>query len=81
MENAEVEIVWRGTKRHAELLLSSISPDDPESFFAEIIENESGSELKIKVVSKDLKSIRITIDDLLVCLAAVDLSLDVIKEK
>ncbi|MFQ3344069.1 MAG: hypothetical protein ACI9EM_000596, partial [Candidatus Thalassarchaeaceae archaeon] len=33
------------------------------------------------VVSKDLKSIRITIDDLLVCLAAADLSLDVIEEK
>ncbi len=81
MESAEVEIVWKGTKTHAELLLSSVLPDDPEAFFAEVCENEEGAELRIKVISDNLKSMRVTIDDLLVCLAAADLSFNAIKNK
>tara|TARA_B100001142_G_scaffold252286_1_gene252744 strand:- start:3193 stop:3438 length:246 start_codon:yes stop_codon:yes gene_type:complete len=81
MESTEVEIVWNGPKWRAELLLSAISPDDPESFSSKIIDSDGSSELKIKVISKNLKSIRSTIDDILVCLSAASLSLDVIEKK
>jgi hypothetical protein len=79
MEIVEVEIEWTGTKRHAELLISSIYPDDPESFLAEVIERKDGAKLIIKVSSCNLNSIRSTIDDLLVCLSAAVLSLSVIE--
>jgi len=81
MESTEVEIVWNGPRSRAELLLSAISPDDPEAFSSQIIDIEGSSELKIKVISSNLKSIRSTIDDILVCLAAADTSLDVVEEK
>tara|TARA_B100001996_G_C18556679_1_gene552998 strand:+ start:79 stop:342 length:264 start_codon:yes stop_codon:yes gene_type:complete len=81
MESTEVEIVWNGSRARAELLLSAISPDDPEAFSSQIIDIEGSSELKIKVISSNLKSIRSTIDDILVCLAAADTSLDVVEEK
>ena len=55
MEIVEVEIEWTGTKRHAELLISSISPDDPESFLAEVIESKDGAKLIIRNTNKTTK--------------------------
>ena len=40
-----------------------------------------GHLIKIKVTSTNLKSIRSTIDDILVCLSAANTSLDVIEKK
>jgi|TARA_B110000914_G_C15399448_1_gene416426 hypothetical protein len=81
MESAEVEIVWNGSRRRAELLLSAISPDDPELFFVEIIDINDSAKLKLKVTSTSLKNIRSTIDDILVCLAAADMSLEVVEKR
>ena len=81
MASTEAEIVWNGPKWRAELLLSAISPDDPKSFSSEIIDLDVAAELKIKVTSTNLKSIRSTIDDILVCLSAANTSLDVIEKK
>lgn len=81
MESTEVEIIWNGPRSRAELLLAAIVPDDPESFSYEIIDLDESSRLIIRVISKNLNTIRSTIDDILVCLAAANTSLDVIEEK
>ena len=81
MESAEVEIIWNGPRSRAELLLTAIVPDDPESFSYEIIDLDESSRLIIKVISKNLNTIRSTIDDILVCLAAANTSLDIVEEK
>lgn len=64
-----------------ELLLAAIAPDDPESFSYEIIDLDEASRLIIRVISKNLNTIRSTIDDILVCLAAANTSLDVVEER
>ena len=81
MESTEVEIIWNGPRSRAELLLAAIVPDDPESFSYEIIDLDKSSRLIIRVISKNLNTIRSTIDDILVCLAVANTSLDVVKEK
>ena len=81
MESTEVEIIWNGPRSRPELLLAAIAPDDPESFSYEIIDLDESSRLIIRVISKNLNTIRSTIDDILVCLAAANTSLDVVEEK
>ena len=81
MESTEVEIIWNGPRSRAELLLAAIAPDDPESFSYEIIDLDEASRLIIRVISKNLNTIRSTIDDILVCLAVANTSLDVVEEK
>jgi len=81
MGSTEVEIIWNGPRSRAELLLSAIAPDDPESFSYEIIDLDGSSRLIIRVISNNLNTIRSTIDDILVCLAAANTSLDVVEEK
>jgi len=81
MESTEVEIIWNGPRSRAELLLAAIVPDDPESFSYEIIDLDKSSRLIIRVISKNLNTIRSTIDDILVCLAVANTSLDVVEEK
>ena len=81
MESTEVEIIWNGPRSRAELLLAAIAPDDQESFSYEIIDLDESSRLIIRVISKNLNTIRSTIDDILVCLAAANTSLDVVEEK
>ena len=80
MGSTEVEIIWNGPKSRAELLLSAIVPDDPESFSYEIIDLDENSRLIIRVVSENLNTIRSTIDDILTCLAAANTSLDIVEE-
>ena len=77
MGRVETEIVWSGSPEKARALLAAISPDDPNSFEAKIVEVGEGAELRIIVVGKQLKTVRSTVDDLLACLAAAESSLDV----
>jgi len=74
---AETEIVWSGSREKARALLAAVSPDDPDSFEAEIVEVGDGAELRIIVVGEQLTTVRSTVDDLLACLAAAESSLDV----
>ena len=77
MGRAETEIVWSGSPEKARALLAAVSPDDPDSFEAEIIEVGENAELRIFVVGEQLKTVRSTVDDLLACLAAAETSLDI----
>lgn len=77
MSGIEAEIVWCGNEQRARSLLAAISPDDPDSFVAEIFGNGDSVELKITVSGDKLETVRSTVDDLLACLAAAESSLDV----
>ena len=77
MSSVEADIIWVGPRERAEALLAAISPDDPESFEADIVEVGDGVELRISVTGDHLKTVRSTVDDLLACLAAAESSLDV----
>ncbi len=77
MSSAEAVIVWSGSLERARALLAAVSPDDPGSFEAEIVEVDGGAELRIQVVGDCLKTVRSTVDDLLACLAAAESSLDI----
>ena len=77
MGRVETEIVWSGSPEKVRALLAAVSPDDPDSFEAEIIEVGENAELRIIVVGEQLKTVRSTVDDLLACLAAAESSLDV----
>lgn len=80
MSDVEAYIVWVGNRERAEALLAAVSPDDPASFEAEIVDVEGGAELRINVAGESLKTVRSTVDDLLACLAAAESSLDVNDE-
>ena len=77
MSGIEAEIVWCGNEKRARSLLAAISPDDPDSFVAEISGEGDSVELKITVSGDKLETVRSTVDDLLACLAAAESSLDV----
>ena len=77
MSSVEADIIWVGPRERAEALLAAISPDDPESFEADIVEVGDGVELRISVSGDHLKTVRSTVDDLLACLAAAESSLDI----
>ena len=77
MSGIEAEIIWCGSEQRARSLLAAISPDDPDSFQAEISGEGSAAELKILVIGEKLETVRSTVDDLLACLAAAESSLDV----
>ena len=77
MSSVEADIIWAGPRESAEALLAAISPDDPGSFEAEIVEVDEDVELRISVIGEHLKTVRSTVDDLLACLAAAESSLDV----
>ena len=79
MSSVETDIVWTGTRARAEALMAAVSPDDPETFEAEIVEVDGCVELRIRVIGEELKTVRSTVDDLLACLAAAESSLDVIE--
>ena len=77
MGGIEAEIVWCGDEKRARSLLAAISPDDPDSFEAEISGEGDSAELKIIVSGEKLETVRSPVDDLLACLAAAESSLDV----
>jgi hypothetical protein len=73
-------VVWAGSQSRAEALLAAISADDPDTFSAEIIENNGLLELKIFVVGDSLRNVRSTVDDLLACLGAIESTLNALNE-
>ena len=77
MGGIEAEIVWCGSEQRARSLLAAISPDDPDSFGAEISGEGDSAELRITVSGEKMETVRSTVDDLLACLAAAESSLDV----
>ncbi|MDG1533124.1 MAG: KEOPS complex subunit Pcc1 [Candidatus Thalassarchaeaceae archaeon] len=81
MATVETEIVWVGDSGRAEALFAAISPDDPETFEAEILGNGDGTaDLKIIVKGENLRSVRATVDDLLACLAAAESTLNAVSD-
>lgn len=77
MGGIEAEVVWCGSEHRARSLLAAISPDDPDSFEAEISGEGDSAELRITVSGNKMETVRSTVDDLLACLAAAESSLDV----
>ena len=80
MITAATTLFWVGAQSRAEALLAGISADDPDTFSAEIIENNGLWELKIFVVGDSLRNVRSTVDDLLACLGAIESTLNALKE-
>jgi|TARA_B100001142_G_C14210143_1_gene607277 hypothetical protein len=80
MERVSTTLVLNGSRSHIEALLAGISADDPDTFNAEIKENNEGWELKIKVEGESLGRVRSTVDDLLACLGAIESTLNAINK-
>ena len=71
---------WVGCRERGEALLAAITADDSdyfEAFISDIGDNDV--ELIIQVEAESLTSLRSTMDDLLACLSAVEVSLDAIQ--
>ena len=75
MSSVEADIIWAGPRERAEALLAAISPDDPGTFEAEIVNVGDDVELRISVIGKHLKTVRSTVDDFLACLSAAEFCL------
>jgi len=77
---ATCEARWIGGAERARALLSAIDADDPDMFTAEIVELDGGQvELIVAVTADSIPSLQSTMDDLLACLAAAEVSLDAIQ--
>jgi hypothetical protein len=77
---ATCEARWVGTRERAQALLSAIEVDDPEMFTAEITDGQEGEAvLTITVTADSISSLQSTMDDLLACLSAAEVSLDAIQ--
>lgn len=75
-EAVRASIIWRGELDRGKALLAAISPDDPDDFNVELIEDVELSRLRITLSSKSLSQSRTTVDDILACLAAAESGLD-----
>lgn len=80
MSSVSTTLVWTGSQSRADALLAGISADDPDTFSAEVIENNGQWELKILVIGDSLRNVRSTVDDLLACLGAIESTLNAINE-
>lgn len=69
-------IIWRGELDRGRALLAAISPDDPDDFHVELVEDGDLYQLRIVLSSKGLSQSRTTVDDILACLAAAESGLD-----
>jgi hypothetical protein len=69
-------IIWRGELDRGRALLAAISPDDPDDFHVELVEDGEFYQLRIALSSKGLSQSRTTVDDILACLAAAESGLD-----
>ena len=77
---ATCEARWVGSHERAQALLSAIEADDPGIFTAEIIDGKEGEAvLTISVTADSISSLQSTMDDLLACLSAAEVSLDAIQ--
>ena len=80
MSTVSTTLVWAGSQSRAEALLAGISADDPDTFSAEIIENNGLWVLRILIVGDSLRNVRSTVDDLLACLGAIESTLNALNE-
>ena len=77
---ATCEARWIGSRERAHALLSAIEADDPEMFTAKITDGENNDVvLTISVTADSVSLLQSTMDDLLACLSAVEVSLDAIQ--
>jgi hypothetical protein len=77
---ATCEARWIGSRERANALLSAIEADDPEMFTAEITNlTDNRAELTISITADNIASLQSTMDDLLACLSAAEVSLDAIQ--
>ena len=76
MDRVMASIIWRGPKKRGEALLAAISPDDPEDFTVELIEEGGLVKLSIAISSDGLGQSRSSVDDILACLSAAESGLD-----
>jgi|TARA_B100001094_G_scaffold329009_1_gene390816 hypothetical protein len=76
MAAVRASIIWRGELDRGKALLAAISPDDPDDFHVELVEDGELSKLRIALSSKGLSQSRTTVDDILACLAAAESGLD-----
>ena len=65
-----------GPKDRGEALMAAICPDDPEDFSVELKEDNNLVKLNIVVSSEGLGQSRMSVDDILACLAAAEAGLD-----
>ena len=80
MAMATCEARWIGDRERAHALLSAIEADDPGMFTAEIANlGDNRVVLTISVTADSITSLQSTMDDLLACLSAVEVSLDAIQ--
>jgi hypothetical protein len=78
---ATCEARWEGPRARGEALQSAISADDPGDFEIELNEiDENNVELIIRVSGENLRTMQVTMDDLLACLAAAETSLDAVQD-
>jgi len=81
MAAVRASIIWIGEMERGKALLAAISPDDPEDFSVEFIEEGDRSQLRIAVSSGGLGQSRASVDDILACLAAAESGLDSLGER
>ena len=80
MAMATCEARWFGDRERAHALLSAIEADDPGMFTADIANLvDNRAVLTISVTADSITSLQSTMDDLLACLSAVEVSLDAIQ--
>ncbi len=80
MAMATCEARWIGDRERAHALLSAIEADDPGMFTADIANLvDNRAVLTISVTADSITSLQSTMDDLLACLSAVEVSLDAIQ--
>ena len=80
MAMATCEARWIGDRERAHALLSAIEADDPGMFTADIANLvDNRAVLTISVTADSITSLQSTMDDLLACLSAAEVSLDAIQ--
>jgi len=76
MGEVTASIIWEGARDRGEALLAAICPDDPEDFSAELRGEGDRVKLSIVVSSAGLRQSRMSVDDILACLAAAEVGLE-----
>ncbi len=72
-------IEWTGSNENALALLDSISPDDSKDFTITVSEGGEDSLLTVVVEGESLRTLRVTIDDILACLSASESAIKAVE--
>ena len=73
------EARWTGPLERAVALRDAIIADDPGMFEVELIAGKV-SELCVRTEAESIATLQATMDDLLACLAAAEVSLDAVQD-